>query len=216
MRSYGQYCAIAKALDVVGDRWTMLIVRELLARGECRYTDLRDGLPGIATNLLADRLRALEQAGVVTRRQAPPPVAATLMSLTERGRALEPVIDALGQWGIPLMVEGPAPGDEFRGRWLAWPAELFLADHRPEEPAVAIELRTSAQEQPMVIETVAGGVHARQGECEQPDAILTGTAYTILGVLSGHVTLADARGGGLVFDGDPQALARVQPLALTA
>jgi hypothetical protein len=81
---------------------------------------------------------------------------------------------------------------------------------------VAIELRTSAQEQPMVIETVAGAVRARQGESEQPDAILTGTNYEILGVLSGHVTLADARKGGLGFDGDPQALARVQPLALAA
>jgi DNA-binding HxlR family transcriptional regulator len=216
MRSYGQYCAIAKALDVVGDRWTMLIVRELLARGECRYTDLRDGLPGIASNLLAERLRSLEAAGVVTRRQAPPPVAATLLALTERGRALEPVIDALGQWGIPFMAEGPAPGDEFRSRWLAWPAETFLSDHSPDDPPVAIELRTSEKDEPTVIETVDGAVRARQGECEQPDVVLTGSPYAILGVLSGHVTLAEARAGGLGFDGDPQALARLQPLALAA
>ncbi len=216
MRSYGQYCAIARALDVVGDRWTMLIIRELLVRGECRYTDLRDGLPGIATNLLADRLRALEAAGVVTRRQAAPPVAAVLLTLTERGRALQPVIDGLGRWGIPLMVEGPAPGDEFRGRWLAWPAELFLSDHRPEEAAVAIVLRTSAGEAPMVIETVDGAVHAREGECDEPDAILTGTPHTILGVLSGQVTLAEARDRGLGFEGDADALARVQPHALAA
>ena len=64
MRSYGQYCALAKALDVIGDRWTLLIVRELLIRGACRYTDLRNGLPGIATNLLAERLRELEEAGI--------------------------------------------------------------------------------------------------------------------------------------------------------
>ena len=75
MRSYGQYCSIAKALDVVGDRWTLLIVRELLIRGACRYTDLKDGLPGIATNLLADRLRELESAGLIRREEAPPPVA---------------------------------------------------------------------------------------------------------------------------------------------
>ena len=67
MRSYGQYCSVAKALDILGDRWTLLILRELLARGACRYTDLRAGLPGIATNLLADRLRELEAAGIVER-----------------------------------------------------------------------------------------------------------------------------------------------------
>ena len=77
MRSYGQYCSVAKALDVIGDRWTLLIVRELLLRGACRYTDLKNGLPGIATNLLADRLRELEAAGIVVREQAAPPVATT-------------------------------------------------------------------------------------------------------------------------------------------
>ena len=73
MRFYEQYCAIAKALDVIGDRWTLLIVRELLVRGPSRYTDLRNGLPGIATNLLVDRLRGLEEAGIVRREAAPPP-----------------------------------------------------------------------------------------------------------------------------------------------
>src|ERR1700684_3975062 len=85
MRSYGQYCSIAKALDVVGDRWTLLIVRELLIRGACRYTDLKDGLPGIATNLLADRLRELESAALIRREDAPPPVATTLFHLTDTG-----------------------------------------------------------------------------------------------------------------------------------
>ena len=74
MRSYGQYCSLAKALDAVGDRWSLLVVRELWLRGECRYTDLRHGLPGIATNLLAERLRQLETAGVIERADAPPPV----------------------------------------------------------------------------------------------------------------------------------------------
>src|ERR1700757_3975599 len=76
MRSYGQYCAIAKALDLVGDRWTLLIVRELLLSGPMRYTDLRNALPGIATNLLADRLRELSEAGIVRGGDGAPPVAA--------------------------------------------------------------------------------------------------------------------------------------------
>src|ERR1035441_10219979 len=97
LRSYGQYCSVAKALDVIGDRWNLLIVRELLLREPCRYTDLLHGLPGIATNLLADRLRGLEQAGIVSREDAPPPVATTLYALTERGQELGPILRRLGQ-----------------------------------------------------------------------------------------------------------------------
>src|SRR5690242_21611800 len=89
MRSYGEYCSLAKALDVVGERWTLLIVRELALRGACRYTDLRNGLPGIASNLLAHRLRELEKAGVITREDAPPPIATTLFRLTPRGEQLD-------------------------------------------------------------------------------------------------------------------------------
>src|SRR2546423_15133465 len=82
MRAYAQFCGLAKALEIIGDRWTLLIVRELMAHRRCRYTDLQNGLPGIATNLLADRLRELEQAGIIQREQAPPPIATTLFSLT--------------------------------------------------------------------------------------------------------------------------------------
>ncbi len=173
MRSYRQYCALAKALDVLGDRWTLLIVRELMLGGPSRYTDLRNGLPGIATNLLSERLRELEAAGVVAREQAPPPVATTLFSLTERGEALRPVLDELGSWGVPYMVEGPAPEDAFRGRWLAWPAERFLVDGEPGAPPVSIELRGG--EDPVVVEAV-GGRCARAARCagrerrRRPDA----------------------------------------------
>src|SRR5256885_16027747 len=100
MRSYRQYCSLAKALDVVGDRWTLLIVRELLLRGPSRYTDLRDGLPGIATNLLAERLRDLEEAGLVSREQAPPPVATALFRLTPRGEDVRPTVPELARWGV--------------------------------------------------------------------------------------------------------------------
>jgi DNA-binding HxlR family transcriptional regulator len=214
MRSYGQYCALAKALDVVGDRWTMLIVRELLLRGPSRYTDLRGGLPGIATNLLADRLRDLERVGIVVKERAQPPVATSVFRLTERGEALKPVLDELGRWGIPYMADGPAEHDEFRNRWLAWPAELFLADREPSAPPIEIELRTG--EEPMVLQAGGGEVHARPGAAEDPAAVLTGTPHVILGVLSGQVDLAGARARGLRFEGDERALGRVQPLAATA
>src|SRR3989442_1571566 len=110
MRSYGQYCALAKALDLVGERWTLLIVRELLINGPSRYTDLRRGLPGIATNLLAQRLHELEKSGLVAGVEAPPPVATSLIELTPRGRELEPILLQLGRWGAPLMV-GPPHGE---------------------------------------------------------------------------------------------------------
>jgi DNA-binding HxlR family transcriptional regulator len=209
MRSYGQYCALAKALDVVGDRWTLLIVRELLLRGASRYTDLRNGLPGIATNLLAERLRALEAAGLLEREDAPPPVASTLFRLTPRGEQLKPVLDELGRWGIPYMVEGPGAGDEFRNQWLAWPVELFLSDGDPGAPPVAIEVR--AGEGPMVIEAGDGAVRARPGSVEHPDAVISGEPRLLLGVLSGELDLPAARELGLQFDGDARALARVQP-----
>src|ERR1700716_4451323 len=98
MRSYGQYCAVAKALDLIGNRGTLLIVLDLLLRGPCRYTDLRAGPPGIATNLLADRLRELEEAGVVARGEPAPPVATALFSLTPRGEQLKDLLYELGRW----------------------------------------------------------------------------------------------------------------------
>src|SRR6266478_3968116 len=126
MRQYGQFCPLAKALDVVGDRWTLLIVRELSVR-PCRYTDLRDGLPGIATNLLADRLKSLEVAGVITAESAPPPVATTLYRLAERGEALLPAANALAQWGAPLLADADYT-DEVRSRWLVQAAGAMFAD----------------------------------------------------------------------------------------
>src|SRR5579859_4185537 len=129
MRSYDEYCAIAKSLDVVGDRWTLLIVRELALRGACRYTDLRNGLPGIASNLLAERLRELEHAGVIAREDAPPPIATTLFRLTPRGDELRSVLDALFRWGMPLMNE-QKPGDAVRSQWLASALELMLTDRQ--------------------------------------------------------------------------------------
>jgi DNA-binding HxlR family transcriptional regulator len=209
LRSYGQYCSLAKTLDVIGDRWTLLIVRELMLRGASRYTDLRNGLPGIATNLLAERLRDLEEAGIVAREDAPPPVATALFTLTPRGQALKPALHELGRWGIPYMVEGPEPGDEFRGQWLSWPAELFLADREPTQPPIAIELH--ACEEPMVVETIDGEVHTRCGRAEHPDAVLSGEPYLILALLSGAIDIDSARAKGLQAEGNVQALRRLQP-----
>jgi DNA-binding HxlR family transcriptional regulator len=98
MRTYGDRCGIARALDVVGERWALLVVRELLLGGK-RFTDLRAGLPNIGPDVLSQRLRELEGSGVVARRKLPPPAAAQVYELTDRGRELEPVVLGLGRWG---------------------------------------------------------------------------------------------------------------------
>jgi DNA-binding HxlR family transcriptional regulator len=208
MRSYGQYCSVAKALDVVGDRWTLLIIRELLLQGPCRYTDLKNGLPGIATNLLADRLHDLESAGLVRREEAAPPVATTLFHLTEAGAQLEPALDALGGWGIRYMAQ-PDEGDEFRSHWFAFPVGLFLRDGDPDGPALSIELRTASR--PAVIEVSGGQVRTRLGRAPSPDLVLDGSPRLILGLLSAHLTPAQAQDLGLTITGDPAVLRRLQP-----
>jgi len=164
---------VAKALDLVGERWTLLIVRELLARGPSRYTDLRSGLPGIATNLLADRLRELEAAGLVEREDAPPPVATTLFQLTERGAALEPVLSELGRWGVPLMREHQ-PDDEFRAQWLRLPVRMFLADHEPGRPASSVEVRADGQA--AVLRAASGELTLHLGGDPKADATITAAA----------------------------------------
>jgi DNA-binding HxlR family transcriptional regulator len=206
VRSYQQYCAVAKALDVVGDRWTLLIVRELITSGPSRYTDLLKGLPGIATNLLADRLKEMEKAGVVRSWAAPPPVATTLFDLTERGRGLRPILAELGRWGAPLMGV-PQPTNVFRSHWLVFPFDAYLTDKTPEEPPVAIEVRTG--DEPMVIETVEGKVRTRRGLVEKPDTVLEGRPGLVLGLLSGRLDLAEARKRGLDVRGSHKALKRV-------
>jgi DNA-binding HxlR family transcriptional regulator len=207
VRSYNQYCAVAKALDVVGDRWTLLVIRELLLRGGCRYTDLQHGLPGIATNLLVTRLKELEEHGLVRRDSAPPPVATTLYHLTDAGRELEPVLTALGRWGARFMPE-PTGEEVFRSHWLAFPVAQFLEDGEPDGPPASIEVRTG--DQPAVIEVGGGKVTTHLGTAPSADLVLQGDGPTVLGVLSGMLKLADARQLGLRTDGATAILRRLR------
>jgi DNA-binding HxlR family transcriptional regulator len=211
-RGYGQYCALAKALDVVGDRWTMLIVRELLLRGPCRYSDLLVGLPGIATNLLAARLRELEAAGITVREREPPPVATVLIRLTPRGEELRDVVHAIGRWGAALLKDA-APTDAFRSHWIAMPIELHLVDRTPGRKPVAIEV--NAGDESVVVETVNGRVRARPGTCDAPDAVVSGRPQVVVAALTGRLTLAEARRRGLRVRGSLKALERVRPPRLT-
>jgi DNA-binding HxlR family transcriptional regulator len=207
MRSYDEYCAVAKSLDVVGDRWTLLIVRELAMRGRCRYTDLRNGLPGIATNLLADRLRELERAGVVAREEAPPPIATTLFSLTDRGEQLRPVLDGLMRWGVPLMTERK-PDDVVRSHWLAGALGIMLADQEPDQPPLTIELNIG--DEPIVVEARDGRVETRLGAAPAPDVTVAGEPTPTLGLLLGLLDLTAAKAAGVDYQGPPEALDRLK------
>jgi DNA-binding HxlR family transcriptional regulator len=208
MRSYNQFCAVAKSLDVVGERWTLLIVRELLLRGPSRYTDLRNGLPGIATNLLADRLQELEKAGVVAREEAPPPVATTLFSLTSRGRGLASVVYELGRWGLPLM-GAQSSSDVFESQWLALPVKFFLQDRDPKSDPVTIELQ--AGDDPVFLRVGGGDIEVLYRYDGEVAVTVTGEPSGILALLSGKTSVSQARRHGVRIKGSAEALTRVLP-----
>jgi DNA-binding HxlR family transcriptional regulator len=213
MRSYSQYCSVAKALDVIGDRWTLLLVRELLLQGGCRYTDLLAGLPGISTNLLGDRLRQLEANGLVSREAAPPPVATTLYQLTDAGRELEAVIRALGRFGARYMAEFSGT-EEFRSHWLAFPVSELLEDADPSGPPAVIEIRTG--DRPAFIELSHGQTRTTFAAAQSPELILEGAAPFVLGVLTRQLTPADAEQLGLTIEGSTVVLQRLRYLGPAA
>lgn len=127
-KRYGQFCGLARSLDVVGDRWTLLIVRELLM-GPARFRDLQDGLPGIATNLLTDRLNGLADLGIISRRTEG---ARPVYELTEFGRGLREPIESLVRWSAPLMTSGPGD-DHADPRWLTIAVPALLAQADPDQ-----------------------------------------------------------------------------------
>ena len=209
MRSYSHYCAVAKALDVIGDRWTLLVVRELLLQGGCRHADLMTGLPGIATNLLGDRLRKLEAHGLVSREVAAPPVAATLYHLTDAGRDLRPVLRALGYFGARYMAE-PTGDEQFRSHWVAFPVAELLADTEPTGPPVVIEIRTG--DRPAFVELSDGEMRTTFDASRPSDLVLEGPAPLVLGVLTGQLELARASELGLRSEGSAAPLQRLRYL----
>ncbi len=173
-KTYDQYCGVARALDIVGERWTLLVVRELYG-GPKRYTDLIAGIPGIATDMLAARLKTLEENELVARRVLPPPAASTVYELTPLGRQLEPVLRELGKFGVELL--GKRRGEAFRIHWLELPVRMMF---RPER----------AKGAPMVIQFESGGeaFHARvddgameavTGAHDAPDVVFAGDVETL-------------------------------------
>ena len=204
-RSYNQYCAVARGLDIVGERWTLLIIRDLLV-GPKRYKDLQDGLPGIGTNLLAARLRDLEQHGLVRRTVLPPPAGSTVYELTETGQALEPTITTLGRWGARFMGT-PRDSDSY-------PIDAYLiamrASFKPEAAAgltETYELRVGGRVFEIRIDN--GQCTITQGSSRAPDAVLTLDVFTLNGLLKQGWSPSEAMAEGRVkIEGDTEALQR--------
>jgi DNA-binding HxlR family transcriptional regulator len=204
-RLYCQRCPVARALDQVGERWTLLLVRELMI-GPRRFKDILDGLPGIGTNLLTSRLRELERAGIVARRVLPAPAGSTVYELTGLGRGLEPVVFALGKWGRQFMDE-PIPGEVSKPGWfMVGLRAMFRPDAVP-GLAARYELRIDGET--FEVEIRDGAIHVAPGPATNPDLTLTTDLASLIRLVSGELTPAAAlRGGKATIAGDRRALQR--------
>jgi DNA-binding HxlR family transcriptional regulator/putative sterol carrier protein len=205
-RSYKQYCAMARALDVLGERWTLLIIRELLT-GPKRFKDLLEGLPGIGTNLLAGRLKDLGGEGLLRRTTLPPPAGSAVYELTERGRDLEPVLMGLARWGLELLDE-PCPDEVFRP---VWAVQAMKAKFRPEAARWVRETYEFRVSEDVFHVRVDDGVSEPEyGPAWEPDLVVTTDTDTFLSIVSGWIEPTDAiEAGKLDLEGDKEALARV-------
>jgi DNA-binding HxlR family transcriptional regulator/putative sterol carrier protein len=204
MRTYDDGCAAAHALDLVGERWALLVVRELLL-GPKRFTDLRAGMPHASPNVLAQRLRELEGAGVVRRRKLPPPAASRVYELTDWGMELEPVIVRLGRWGArsPSMPHDAAIGVN----------SIILALRTMFDPHAADGLRGSYElrlgEHRFRAEVADGRFEVARGGAERPDATIETDPDTLRALVFGGRQLGEAlRSGDLRIEGDREAVAR--------
>lgn len=202
MRSYAQYCGLARALDVVGERWSLLIVRELLD-GPRRYNELLRGLPGIATNLLAERLRSLEADGVIHRRDD------DRYALTRWGEGLHEAIYAFGRWAGPLMAR-PRGEDHFRPNWIRHMVVARFEGIDPLRKELSVELRFD-DEPPVTLISARGQVHLAQGATTNPDVTLAGPHEAAVGLLLGRISRAEAESRGVAATGRVRELRGLRP-----
>jgi DNA-binding HxlR family transcriptional regulator/putative sterol carrier protein len=203
-RTYGDRCGVARALDMVGERWALLVVRELLL-GPKRFTDLRTGLPHVSTDILAQRLRELEQSGVVRRAKLPPPAGSRVYELTERGRALEPIVLELGRWGS---VAPFPPGEADIGAdALAIALKSLFVAEAAAGLSTTIELHLG--EDRFSVRVSDGALALARGGAETPDATLESDPATLATVLwHGRDPAAAERAGDLAIEGDRRAAKR--------
>jgi DNA-binding HxlR family transcriptional regulator len=201
MKRYGQRCPAARALDVIGERWTPLVVRELLS-GPKRFTDLADGLPGIGTNILTNRLAGLQEHGVVEKRTLAPPTPVTVYELTDAGRALAPLLRELRAWG-ERYGPPPQPGDAVRLSWVLQGA----ARRNPRlRPGRSCELHVG--EEVFSLTADGDGVEVSSGAGPAPDVAMTLAPRTFYALATDKLEPAAAREAADVH-GDRRVAAQV-------
>jgi DNA-binding HxlR family transcriptional regulator len=204
-KAFDQYCPMAHALSLVGDRWSLLIVRELL-KGPKRYTDLAAGLPGIGTNILATRLRQLEEADVLTRRKLPPPAASSVYELTEYGAGLDEVMYALARWGVRSLGP-PGPDDEL---FPDWGVSALAAVYNPDAARGLTETYViRVDDDAFTVRLEDGHMHAEMGATPAPDLDLRTDMDTFFALVLGDLEPGEAVSSGrLQAHGEPEVLAR--------
>lgn len=190
-RSYREACRFAFALDLVGERWALLVVRELLL-GPKRFTDLRGGLPHASPNILSERLRELEQAGVVHRRKLPPPAASQVYELTAWGRELEPVVTQLGAWGARSPV--PPESDEISASSIVLALRSLFDAEAAGDLEASYELRLG--EETFHVSIADGELNLDRGDAEAPSAAIETDPGTLAALLTGQLPLGDALDSG--------------------
>lgn len=192
-RSYNQYCAVARTLDVIGERWSMLVVRELLD-GPKRYVDLLGGLTGVSTDMLAGRLRTLEQAGVILRRTLPPPAASKVYELTPLGQELRPVVTELARWGLRLLDEQRAD-DVFQIHWITPSLRAMFQPAAARDVTLTVEFRIGSDTMHARIDHATLDTHL--GPADNPDVILIfDDATTLAAIGRDPTTASDAVSAG--------------------
>jgi DNA-binding HxlR family transcriptional regulator/putative sterol carrier protein len=206
---YQQYCGAARALDVVGDRWTLLIVRELMF-GPRRFTDLIDGLPGISRNLLADRLRALERDRVIARRELPPPAARQVYELTEDGRDLAGAMVPLVAWGARRLGTRK-PTESFRPQWAALAMACF--GNREATNGVRETYQYVVGRLAFHFTVDNGSIQLHGGHAHDPAATVTTDEETWADIATGKITSGSAiASGAMTLSGDRRAIARLRKI----
>jgi DNA-binding HxlR family transcriptional regulator len=206
-RTYGQFCGLAHALDVVGERWTLLIVREL-GSGPKRYTELADALSGIGTSLLAARVRQLETDGVIQRRLAlDQPGSAVVYELSDAGRELAAAVIPLAMWGARhQMTDADADHELFRAEWLLNVLAVDIRDGVPDDLDATYEFRID--DSIAALRVRGGKVSVKPGEARAPDVTVRATAQTVAALAGRKLSLVDAAKQGRVdVTGDATASA---------
>ena len=195
-RRYDDGCAAAHALDLVGERWALLVVRELLL-GPRRFSDLRADLPGISPNVLSQRLRDLEHIGVIVREELPPPAARRVYALSDWGRELEPVLQQLGRWGARSPGRPQAPIS-----LATLVTAMKTMFHPPAAQGLTGAVAVKISHDRFLVRIENGELDVQRGVSGRADVTLTGDVQTLGGLCFGGLPLAEAEAGGLIVDGD--------------